>query len=184
MPTRTRLKRRSCDASPRQSPRTKIISQSSSSTGSPTTIGASFVAPTQRVREQSQRLKSSPPKLQQSRKSRSVSNKKPSNSSISSCQTVSQLVRIPSPSPPKKAVSGQKSPKWESQNNGSAMSSPKTKSVKSSKLTMTIPEAGAYFYGLSRGASYRAAKNGAFSLIKISPKLYRVRVQEIGRAHV
>jgi excisionase family DNA binding protein len=42
--------------------------------------------------------------------------------------------------------------------------------------TMTVPEAGAAYFGLSRGGSYEAAKRGEIPTIKIG-KLLRVPVK-------
>jgi excisionase family DNA binding protein len=44
--------------------------------------------------------------------------------------------------------------------------------------TMTVPEAGASYFGLSRGASYEAAKRGEIPTIRIG-KLLRVPVQAL-----
>jgi excisionase family DNA binding protein len=44
--------------------------------------------------------------------------------------------------------------------------------------TMTVPEAGASYFGLSRGASYEAAKRGEIPTIRIG-KLLRVPVRAL-----
>jgi excisionase family DNA binding protein len=44
--------------------------------------------------------------------------------------------------------------------------------------TMTVPEAGAKYFGLSREGSYRAAKNGDIPSIRIG-KLLRVPVRAL-----
>jgi excisionase family DNA binding protein len=44
--------------------------------------------------------------------------------------------------------------------------------------TMTVPEAGAAYFGLSRGASYEAAKRGEIPTIKIG-RLLRVPVRAL-----
>jgi excisionase family DNA binding protein len=44
--------------------------------------------------------------------------------------------------------------------------------------TITVPEAGAEYFGLSRGASYEAAKRGEIPTIKIG-KLLRVPVRAL-----
>lgn len=46
--------------------------------------------------------------------------------------------------------------------------------------TMTVPEAGAAYFGLSRGASYEAAKRGDIPTIRIG-KLLRVPVWALER---
>jgi excisionase family DNA binding protein len=43
---------------------------------------------------------------------------------------------------------------------------------------MTVPEAGAQYFGLSRGGSYAAAKNGDIPTIKIG-RLLRVPVRAL-----
>lgn len=47
-----------------------------------------------------------------------------------------------------------------------------------SAKTLTVPEAGACYFGLSRGASYEAAKRGDIPTIRIG-KLLRVPVQAL-----
>jgi excisionase family DNA binding protein len=44
--------------------------------------------------------------------------------------------------------------------------------------TLTVPQAGASYFGLSRGASYEAAKRGEIPTIRIG-KLLRVPVQAL-----
>jgi excisionase family DNA binding protein len=44
--------------------------------------------------------------------------------------------------------------------------------------TITVPEAGAEYFGLSRGASYEAAKRGEIPTIRIG-KLLRVPVRAL-----
>jgi excisionase family DNA binding protein len=44
--------------------------------------------------------------------------------------------------------------------------------------TLTVPEAGASYFGLSRGASYEAAKRGEIPTIRIG-KLLRVPVRAL-----
>jgi hypothetical protein len=41
--------------------------------------------------------------------------------------------------------------------------------------TMTIPEAGAHYFGLGRAASFKAAARGVFPLIGTSPQGLRFR---------
>ena len=50
--------------------------------------------------------------------------------------------------------------------------------MSTSPKTMTVPDAGAEYFGLSRGASYEAAKRGEIPTIKIG-KLLRVPVRAL-----
>jgi excisionase family DNA binding protein len=47
-------------------------------------------------------------------------------------------------------------------------------------LTMTVPEAGAKYFGLSRNAAYEAAKRGDMPVIRIG-RLLRVPVRALER---
>ena len=52
--------------------------------------------------------------------------------------------------------------------------------VKSAE-TLSVPEAGKRYYGLSRNASYEAARRGDIPTIKVGPKLLRVPVRAMER---
>jgi hypothetical protein len=45
--------------------------------------------------------------------------------------------------------------------------------------TLSVPEAGKLYFGLSRNASYHAANRGDIPTIKIGPKLMRVPVRAL-----
>jgi hypothetical protein len=45
--------------------------------------------------------------------------------------------------------------------------------------TLSVPEAGKRYFGLSRNASYLAAERGDLPVIKIGPKLLRVPVRAL-----
>jgi hypothetical protein len=47
--------------------------------------------------------------------------------------------------------------------------------------TMSIPEAGALYYGLGRAASFKAARRGAFPLIGTGERYRRVSVPAMER---
>jgi hypothetical protein len=47
--------------------------------------------------------------------------------------------------------------------------------------TLTVPEAGRRYFGLSRAASYDAANRGYIPTIKIGPRLLRVPIRALER---
>jgi excisionase family DNA binding protein len=48
------------------------------------------------------------------------------------------------------------------------------------KLTISVPEAGAHYFGLSRNGSYEAAKRGEIPIVRIG-KIMRVPVAALER---
>jgi hypothetical protein len=53
--------------------------------------------------------------------------------------------------------------------------------IKTEEITLSIPEAGKRYYGLSRNGSYAAADRGDIPTIRVGPKLRRVPVRAMER---
>jgi len=57
---------------------------------------------------------------------------------------------------------------------------PETEDQQLEALTLSVPEAGRKYFGLSRNASYAAARSGALPTVKMG-RLYRVPVRAMER---